>query len=98
MFIFCRLKINHDSHEFVLESGTVANDELSLYYTTVNFLENCNHLGEFINILGGVLGNWVELFYEKKTETEILAGLPPFKDPGVLCVIPSPFLFERPLW
>ncbi len=24
-------------------------------------------------------------FYEKKTETEILAGLPPFKGPGVLC-------------
>ncbi len=25
VFIFCRLKINHDTHEFILESGTVAN-------------------------------------------------------------------------
>jgi hypothetical protein len=25
VFIFRRLKINHDSHEFILESGTVAN-------------------------------------------------------------------------
>ncbi len=25
MFIFRRLKINHDSHEFILESGTVTN-------------------------------------------------------------------------
>jgi hypothetical protein len=25
MFIFRRLKTNHDSHEFILESGTVAN-------------------------------------------------------------------------
>ncbi len=24
-FIFCRLKINHDSHEFILEFGTVTN-------------------------------------------------------------------------
>jgi hypothetical protein len=26
VFIFGRLKINHDSHEFILESGTVANN------------------------------------------------------------------------
>jgi hypothetical protein len=26
VFIFCRLKINHDSHGFILESGTVANN------------------------------------------------------------------------
>ncbi len=25
LFIFCRLKINHDVHEFILDSGTVAN-------------------------------------------------------------------------
>jgi hypothetical protein len=23
---FCRLKINHDSHEFILEIGTIANN------------------------------------------------------------------------
>ncbi len=28
---FCRLKINHDSHEFILEFGTVANKALSCY-------------------------------------------------------------------
>jgi hypothetical protein len=27
--IFCRLKINHDSHEFILESGTIANSYIS---------------------------------------------------------------------
>jgi hypothetical protein len=26
VFIFRRLKINHDTHEFILESGTVANN------------------------------------------------------------------------
>jgi hypothetical protein len=26
---FRRLKINHDSHEFILESGTVANKNIS---------------------------------------------------------------------
>jgi hypothetical protein len=25
MFVFCRLKINHDFHEFILEIGTVTN-------------------------------------------------------------------------
>jgi hypothetical protein len=25
MFIFRRLKINHDTHEFILDSGTIAN-------------------------------------------------------------------------
>ncbi len=25
MFIFCRLKINHESHEFILDPGTIAN-------------------------------------------------------------------------
>jgi hypothetical protein len=30
VFIFRRLKINHDTHEFMLESGTVAN---SLFLT-----------------------------------------------------------------
>jgi hypothetical protein len=30
MFIFlCRLKITHDSHEFILEFGTVANNYIS---------------------------------------------------------------------
>jgi hypothetical protein len=27
MFIFCRLKINHDTHEFILDSGIVANNK-----------------------------------------------------------------------
>ncbi len=27
---FCRLKINHDSHEFILESGTVANKYIAV--------------------------------------------------------------------
>jgi hypothetical protein len=26
VFIFCRLKINHESHEFILDPGTVANN------------------------------------------------------------------------
>ncbi len=30
LFIFRRLKINHDSHEFILESGTVANNNVFL--------------------------------------------------------------------
>jgi hypothetical protein len=40
MFIFRRLKINHDSHEFILEFGTVANTEnpLFLQFLTVDFL------------------------------------------------------------
>jgi hypothetical protein len=25
VFIFCRLKINHEPHEFILDSGTAAN-------------------------------------------------------------------------
>jgi hypothetical protein len=33
VFIFRRLKINHDSHEFTLESGTVANRNHSLFLT-----------------------------------------------------------------
>jgi hypothetical protein len=28
LYIFRRLKINHDSHEFILESGTVANTHM----------------------------------------------------------------------
>ncbi len=32
MFIFRRLKINHDSHEFILEFGTVANRIVTLYH------------------------------------------------------------------
>jgi hypothetical protein len=32
---FYRLKINHDSHEFILESGTVANSN----FVTVHSLE-----------------------------------------------------------
>ncbi len=35
VFIFRRLKINHDSHEFILESGTVTNN----YYLGKSKLE-----------------------------------------------------------
>jgi hypothetical protein len=31
MFIFRRLKINHDSHEFILELGTIGNNYLLLF-------------------------------------------------------------------
>jgi hypothetical protein len=32
-YFFCRLKINHDSHEFILEFGTVANhNDISLVF------------------------------------------------------------------
>ncbi len=30
LFIFCRLKINHDSHEFILEFGTITNKGLQV--------------------------------------------------------------------
>jgi hypothetical protein len=30
---FCRLKINHDSHQFILESGTVANNNAAVFYS-----------------------------------------------------------------
>ncbi len=40
---FCRLKINHDYHEFILEFGTVANiyheDSLRIVSCSVAFIE-----------------------------------------------------------
>ncbi len=32
MFIFRRLKINYDPHEFILEFGTVANNDFSSFF------------------------------------------------------------------
>ncbi len=51
MFIFRRLKINHDSHEFILEFGTVANINLckstvASKNTDVSW-RNCGHFFSF---------------------------------------------------
>jgi hypothetical protein len=32
VYFLCRLKINHDSHEFILEFGTVANNYAFVSY------------------------------------------------------------------
>ncbi len=40
MFIFCRLKINHDSHEFILKSGTIVNNYNVYAANTDIFLSN----------------------------------------------------------
>jgi hypothetical protein len=37
---FCRLKMNHDSHEFILESGTVANNN-ALFYCIYLWIYAC---------------------------------------------------------
>jgi hypothetical protein len=35
VYFLCRLKINHDSHEFILEFGTVANNRAYVSETIV---------------------------------------------------------------
>jgi hypothetical protein len=39
VFIFCRLKINHDFHEFILESGTIPNNYSYIETNQKLFLE-----------------------------------------------------------
>jgi hypothetical protein len=47
---FRRLKINHDSHEFILESGTVANNTYALYQVKITIKQQkpCHHLAEVL--------------------------------------------------
>ncbi len=44
MFVFRRLKINHDTHEFILDSGTVANkyalQQMGTGYSAAEFAEH----------------------------------------------------------
>jgi hypothetical protein len=46
LFIFCRLKINHVSHEFILEFGTIANTKLSAFCNINTLKSLCSQLLE----------------------------------------------------
>ncbi len=52
VFIFRRIKINHESHEFILDSGTVVNKSLRDILDKVYF---CNESDQPFDLLKEVL-------------------------------------------
>jgi hypothetical protein len=44
VFIFCRLKINHDSYEFILELSTIANKNSSWMHLSIQVCKHISHL------------------------------------------------------
>jgi hypothetical protein len=46
VFIFRRLKINHESHEFILDSGTVVNKSFGTFWT--KFISAMNQISLLI--------------------------------------------------
>jgi hypothetical protein len=66
MFIFHRLKINHDSHEFILESGVIANNWEDVWFD-ITFNSSKYLLDSTFNYIYEVFITWKWLAQEEKT-------------------------------
>ncbi len=64
VYFLCRLKINHDSHEFILEINTVANSTvyLRMYSKMYMYLLGTSHI-EFIFIHSCIAENKKWLYH-----------------------------------
>ncbi len=57
VFIFCRLKINHESHEFILDSGTVTSTNITVVHLSAVRWVLISGLATFVTILIILLAN-----------------------------------------
>ncbi len=98
MFILRRLKINHNSHEFILGSVTVANRYNHFFCSNLTFFPHIliirqktlevEYLGKlkfvFENNLGNESGDRECAFYEKKTKVANLVQVYLYADSSAL--------------